>query len=112
MFVVLFDTKRQTQYGLPKTTQLFTVDRKSAFTEVPLLAVLLEVISTQSVITTAVFCDTAVSRPRPDRERILDVVQEGRSSRLNIGVRCGVNTEERKAARRSANGICITLEAS
>ena len=28
-----------------------------------------------------------VSRPRPDRERIFDVVQEGRSSKLGVGWR-------------------------
>ena len=31
-----------------------------------------------------------VSRPRPDRERILDVVQEGRSSKLGVSRRAGL----------------------
>jgi len=61
MFVVLFGAKTQNKYRSPKTTLLFTVDKKFALTEVSSLLVFVEAITTQCVITAAVFSDTSLA---------------------------------------------------
>ena len=61
MFVALFGAKTQNKYRSSNATLLFTVDKKSALTEVSSLLAFLEAITTQCVITAAVFSDTILA---------------------------------------------------